>query len=112
MGLFSKNNQESQGPTKKPVNIEEAKKNLLEKYDLKDIDPRDLPLVEDLINRAAELGLDDHDNLPLRAIELLQEIAKQQKIEIDQRFLLIKQNDRINKSLEQVFYLLEDKHNM
>lgn len=110
MGLFTNNDDKI--ISKKDFDLEEAEKILKEKYDLADIDPRDLGEIKTIVKMAAELGLHDSDNLPGDIVSLLKEIDKQQKLAIEQRFLQIKQNDRINKSLEQLFYLLEDKANM
>lgn len=110
MGLFSGDKEVR--VEKKGFDVDEAEKILKEKYDLSDIDPRDLGEVKSMVKLAAELGLHEENNLPGSALSILEEIDKQQKLEIEQRFLLIKQNDRINKSLEQLFYLLEDKTNM
>ncbi|MDD7306191.1 MAG: hypothetical protein PUG67_06350 [Peptoniphilaceae bacterium] len=110
MGLFSSNNEVN--AEKKGFDVEEAEKILKEKYDLSDIDPRDLGQVKTMLKQAAELGLHDYKNIPGNNLKILEEIDKQQKLEIEQKFLLIKQNDRLNKNLEQLFYLLEDKTNL
>lgn len=110
MGLFSSKNDEV--IEKKGFDVEEAEKILIEKYDLGDIDPRDLGETKSMVKMAAELGLHDSNNIPGDIVSLLKEIDRQQKLEIEQRFLQIKQNDRINKSLEQLFYILEDKYKM
>lgn len=110
MGLFTNNDDKI--ISKKDFDLEEAEKILKEKYDLADIDPRDLGEIKSIVKMAAELGLHDSNNLPGDIVSLLKEIDKQQKLAIEQRFLQIKQKDRINKSLEQLFYLLEDKVNI
>lgn len=110
MGLFSSDKEVI--IDKKKLDVEKAEEILKEKYDLSDIDPRDLAEVKSMLKQAAELGLDDANNIPKSLGNIVVEIDQQQKLAIEQRFLLIKQNDRINKNLEQLFYLLEDKSNM
>lgn len=110
MGFFSSDKEIR--VEKKKFDVDEEEKILKEKYDLSDIDPRDLAEVKSMVRLAAELGLHDTDNIPGNLPAIIIEMNKQQKLEIEQRFLLIKQNDRINKNLEQLFYLLEDKTNM
>lgn len=112
MALFSSDKEKEERVEKKGFDIDESEKILMEKYDLAEVDPRDLSEVKSMVKLAAKLGLDDEDNIPGDKTSLLEEIDKQQKLQIEQNFLKIKQNDRIYKMLEQVFYLMEDKTNM
>ena len=62
MGLFSSDKEVI--IDKKKLDVEKAEEILKEKYDLSDIDPRDLAEVKSMLKQAAELGLDDANNIP------------------------------------------------
>lgn len=100
MGLFASKEEKEEKKKNKEKEMLEGFDRL---YGLGDLDPRDQGNLLDIIRQSNSLGyLDTGNFLSGNEKDFLQQGVWQQKMEVDQRFLLIKQNDRLNKNLEKI----------
>lgn len=100
MALFG-NREEKE--IKKEEKKEEKIQGLLRKYNLTDLDSRDKENIESMLLSDKSIEFTSSANfISSDEKSLLRQIMYQQGLEIDQKFLIIKQLDRLNKNLEKL----------
>lgn len=100
MALFG-NREEKE--IKKEEKKEEKIQGLLRKYNLTDLDSRDKENIESML--LSDKSIESASSANFMSSDeksLLRQIMYQQGLEIDQKFLIIKQLDRLNKNLEKL----------